>query len=237
MDDYRVYTDDYYPDLDVRGDGQRLSAPSAGRAATTVRLLFGVVFAFDAMLKWLPGYRQTFLSQLKDAAAGQPAWLEGWFHFWIGLQSSAPLLFAVLTAVTETSLAAVLLLGVARRAGYILGIAYMSMVWSVGEGFGGPYTPGATDVGTAVPYVVLFTALLTFAPPARDECLSLDRILIGRWPWWRMLAEPHAVDRGQGAPVTWPAVPGLHRHRAPQHAAPRQPGRGAAALGRSRGRS
>jgi nitrite reductase (NO-forming) len=237
MDDYKVYTDGYSPDWGVRGDGRRLAAPAAGRPATTVRLLFGVVFAFDALLKWLPGYRQTFLSQLKGAAAGQPAWLGGWFHFWIALQSSAPLLFAVLTAVTETGLAAVLLLGVARRAGYALGIGYMSMVWSVGEGFGGPYTTGATDVGTAIPYVVLFTALLTFAPPARHERLSLDRVLVDRWSWWRMLAEPHAVDRGQGAPVTWPDVAGQHRHRAPQHAAARQPGRGAAALRRSRARS
>jgi nitrite reductase (NO-forming) len=237
MDDYRVYADDYSPDWAVRGDGRRLSAPSASRAATTVRLLFGVVFAFDALLKWLPGYRQTFLSQLRSAADGQPAWLGGWFHFWIALQSSAPLLFAVLTAVTETSLALVLLHGVARRAGYTLGIAYMSMVWSVGEGFGGPYTPGATDVGTAIPYIVLFTALLTLAPPARDERLSLDRVLVGRWPWWRMLAEPHAMDRGQGAPVAWPAVAGQHRHRAPRHAGPRQPGRGAAEPGPSPARS
>lgn len=233
MDYYRVLTDDYCPEWDVRGDRRRPAAVSAGRAGTTVRLLFGVVFAFDALLKWLPGYRQTFLSQLREAADGQPGWLAGWFHFWIALQSSAPLLFAVLTALTETSLALVLLLGVARRAGYLLGIAYMSMVWSVGEGFGGPYSSGATDVGTAIPYVVLFTALLTFAPPARHELLSLDRVLVSRWPWWRMLAEPRAVDRGQGAPVTWPAAAGQHRHRAPRHAGPRQPGRGAAEPGRS----
>jgi hypothetical protein len=40
----------------------------------------------------------------------------------------------------------VLLLGVARRAGYAVGIVYSLLVWGVGEGFGGPYTSGATDI-------------------------------------------------------------------------------------------
>ncbi len=178
----------------------RLPSPSAGWTGTIARLLFGLIFAIDAYLKWLPGYRKTYLSQLKSAAGGQPSWLHGWFHFWISLQSGSPTLFAVLTGVGETALALVLLLGLARRAGYILGAAYMLLVWAIGEGFGGPYMAGSTDVGTGIVYALLFITLLVFAPPARRERLSIDRILVQRWPWWRILAEPHAVDRVPGAP-------------------------------------
>ena len=178
-------------------------APSRARSgvralwssATAVRLLFGLAWAIDAVLKWLPGYRHTFLSQLRAAAQGQPSFLHGWFHFWIGLQSHAPSAFADLTGVAETALALVLLLGVARRAGYVLGIVYSLLVWAVGEGFGGPYVSGSTDIGAGIIYALLFGALLVSARPAHRERLSLDRLLERRWEWWKQIAEPHADDR------------------------------------------
>jgi thiosulfate dehydrogenase (quinone) large subunit len=193
------------PDVTSR---RRMPTPSAGWTGTTVRLLFGVIFGIDAVLKWLPGYRSTSISQLKSVAAGQPGWLHGWFDFWISLQSSAPGLFATLTGITETGLALVLLVGIARRAGYTAGVVYTLLVWGVGEGFGGPYKSGSTDIGTAIIYALLFATLLAFAPPARRERMSADRHLVARWPWWRFLAEPHAVDRVQGAPLVEPVTVG-----------------------------
>ncbi len=201
----------------VRQDGparsRRIPSPSAGWTGTTVRLLFGVIFGIDAALKWLPGYRDTFLSQLKSAAVGQPSWLHGWFQFWISLQSSAPAAFATLVGLTETGLALVLLLGVARRAGYIAGVLYTLLLWGVAEGFGGPYRSGSTDIGTGIIYALLFVALLTFAPPARRERLSLDRVLESRLSWWRFVAEPHAVDRVHGAPRVEPVIVGYQTTR------------------------
>jgi thiosulfate dehydrogenase (quinone) large subunit len=192
---------------------RRIPNPSAGWTGTTVRLLFGVIFGIDAALKWLPGYRDTFLIQLKSMAASQPSWLHGWFQFWVSLQSSAPAAFATLVGLTETGLALVLLLGVARRAGYIAGLMYTLLLWGVGEGFGGPYRFGSTDIGTGIIYALLFLALLTFAPPARRERLSLDRVLESRLPWWRFVAEPHAVDRVHGAPRVEPLIVGYQTTR------------------------
>ena len=134
----------------IAADGRRVPTPSAGWTGTVIRLVFGVIWAIDAYLKWQPGYRDTYISNLKQTAQGQPSFLHGWFHFWITLQSGAPSLFATLTGVTETFLALVLLLGVARRLGYTVGAVYMLMVWAVGEGFGGPYVAGSTDVGTGI---------------------------------------------------------------------------------------
>jgi hypothetical protein len=59
--------------------------------------------------------------------------------------------FALLTATTETYLACALIAGFARRVTYTIGFAYGLFVWSVAEGFGGPYVPGtSTDVGAAI---------------------------------------------------------------------------------------
>ncbi len=99
-----------------------------------------------------------------------------------------------------------LLLGVARRVGYTVGAVYSLFVWAVGEGFGGPYTAGATDIGTGIVYTMLFVALLVFAPPARRERLSLDTVLEPRFTWWRHLAEPHRVDRHPEGPRVEPVV-------------------------------
>jgi thiosulfate dehydrogenase (quinone) large subunit len=184
----------------------RLRPRSARAAATTregaavngplvIRLLFGTAWAIDAALKWLPGFRENFLPMLRDSAKGQPSWLHWWFHSWIVVQSHAPGLFVTLTALIETGLALVLLLGVARRAGYAIGIGWSLIVWAVAEGFGGPYMSGSTDIGCCIMYALLFGALLVFAPPARDERFCLDRALVRRWSWWRVLAEPHAADR------------------------------------------
>jgi nitrite reductase (NO-forming) len=189
-------------------DRQRLPTPSTGWTGTVVRLLFGVIWGIDAYLKWLPGYRHTYIANLRMTAKGQPAFLHGWFHFWITVQSGAPTLFATLTGLMETTLALVLLLGVARRAGYTVGAIYALMVWAVGEGFGGPYTSGSTDIGTGVIYTMLFLALLVFSPPARRERFSLDRVLERRVSWWRFVSEPHAVDRTSGGARVEPVVVG-----------------------------
>jgi uncharacterized membrane protein YphA (DoxX/SURF4 family) len=174
-------------DATVNVDAKRVML--SGRASTALRLGFGLIWAINAFLKWLPGYRRTYLDALKSAAQGQPGFLHGWFHFWITLQSGSPALWADLTALAETAIALVLLLGVARRPGYLVGAAYMLLVWAVGEGFGGPYTSGATDVGTGIIYTVLFLVLFVTAPTADREPLSLDRIIVARHPRWSRIAD------------------------------------------------
>lgn len=57
-------------------------------------------------------------------------------------------MFAVLTGIAETGLALCLLLGAARGVSYTAGAIYTLLIWPVGEGFGGRYSSGATDVGT-----------------------------------------------------------------------------------------
>ena len=47
----------------------------------------------------------------------------------------------MLSAATETYLALGLITGSARKLTYSLGIVYGLFVWSVAEGFGGPYVP------------------------------------------------------------------------------------------------
>lgn len=154
-----------------------------------LRIGFGVIWAIDAALKWLPGFRSGYMGYLTDAADGQPGWLHSWFTFWINLQQPRVEFFAYLVAVIETLIAAALILGFARKLTYLSAIVFSLLIWSTAEGFGGPYTAGAADIGTGIIYAVVFLGLLTlnaYAAPAR---YSVDAWLEQRVSWWWKLAE------------------------------------------------
>ena len=56
--------------------------------------------------------------------------------------------------LTQTLLAIALLLGFARKTTYALGALFSLLIWATAEGFGGPYTVGAANMGTALTYVL-----------------------------------------------------------------------------------
>jgi uncharacterized membrane protein YphA (DoxX/SURF4 family) len=154
-----------------------------------LRIAFGAIWAVDASLKWQPAFQANFRQILAGVAQGQPGFLSGWFALWQFVVASRAPVFALLTASTETYLALALLTGFARKFTYSIGIAYGLFVWTVAEGFGGPYMPGTTtDVGAAIIYSLLFLALL-LVDVGR---LSVDRLIERKVPAWRWISEFHA---------------------------------------------
>ncbi|PSN88978.1 hypothetical protein B9Q00_03185 [Candidatus Marsarchaeota G1 archaeon OSP_C] len=59
-----------------------------------------------------------------------------------------PTFFVYLVGTLKVVLAISLILGLARKLAYIGGMAFSLLIWSVPEGFGGPYGPSSTDIGT-----------------------------------------------------------------------------------------
>ena len=103
-----------------------------------------------------------YLSYITSIAKGQPQWLLPWFNFWVSVIQLNPNLFAWLTRLIETAIAVGLLFGLGRKWIYILGGVFALLIWSIPEGFGGPYAPGATDVGGGLIYVLLFVICLSW---------------------------------------------------------------------------
>ena len=128
------------------------------------RIIFGLVYVVAATLKWQPQFQNTFVAQVSAARDGQPALIQAWISLWTHLVSINPLLFARMEATTETAIAVFLILGLFSNLTYIVGIFLSLGIWSVPEGFGGPYLPGhSTDIGTAFPYAILFAVLLSIS--------------------------------------------------------------------------
>jgi nitrite reductase (NO-forming) len=191
-----------------------------------LRIAFGLIWLIDATLKWLPGFRTSYMDTIMGIRDGQPSGLRWWFDFWINLQHPAITFFWVLVAASETLIALALIAGFARKSTYIAAIVFSLMIWATAEGFGGPYTSGASDIGTAIIYAVVFAGLLALSYYAGPARYSADYYLEKKISWWWRVAEVRrpvpataaAPQAPEAVPVSLGAVPA---QRTPQAGQPR----------------
>lgn len=133
---------------------------------TVARLLFGLLWLFDAALKWEPYFLNHFLDQLTPALQGQPHWIAVYITFVIQVvQAIGPRLVAVLVAIIETGIALSLLTGWLLPLVAPLGFLYSLAIWTTAEGWGGPYTAAGTGIrgnviGNALIYAIIFLFLI-----------------------------------------------------------------------------
>jgi uncharacterized membrane protein YphA (DoxX/SURF4 family) len=199
------------------------TAPMTGRGFPAwpkyaLRITFGGIWLIDAVLKWLPGFRSGYMSSITGAGMGQPGWLQWWFHFWTYLQHPAPSFWAVLVAILETLVALAVILGFARKVSYIASAVFCVVIWAAAEGFGGPYGSGASDIGTAIIYALVFMCLLTLAAYTGTDRYSVDYYLEQKISWWHKVAEVGHLAHAQPVPAA--AVPAQQATPAPATAAP-----------------
>lgn len=183
-------------------------------AGTALRVAFGIIWAVGAALTWTDDFASHYVGYLQNAATGQPAWSAWWFQLWIGLVTPHAGFFVWATRIAETALALALLLGFARKVTYVVGILFSLLVWSTAEGFGGPYSVGANNIGAAISYVLIFAALIVINLRAGPSPYSLDYLIEGRWPGWRKFSEWNAnAPLGQVKRLPWrvqtPALAGV----------------------------
>jgi nitrite reductase (NO-forming) len=158
-------------------------------AAAGVRAAFGIVMAIDAWLKWRPAFAAHYVGYLQNAMNGQPRWLTPWFNFWLRAVIQHTSFFVLATRLIETAIAIGLLLGLARRVTYTAGALFSLLIWSTAEGFGGPYTSGATNLGPALMYALVFVAVALFERLLGSTPYSVDFYIARRFPRWRSVAE------------------------------------------------
>ena len=114
------------------------------------------------------------------------------------------MLFVWLTRIIESAIALALLAGFARKTLYIVGGLFSLLIWSTAEGFGGPYTTGANNLGTAISYVLIFVALIAINNRSGRSPYSVDYFIERRWPSWSRAAEWTAADAFEQEPRMLP---------------------------------
>ena len=150
------------PALERGGNG----APAPNRQLwDTARIGFGLLWLFDALLKWIPAFLLHFTSQITSVIPGQPHWIVAWLGFVAEIiHVVGPIPVAVLVALVETVIAVALLGGKWLRVVIPFGLAYSVLVWITAEAFGGTYSTAGTGVrgnvlGNALIYLIPFLFL------------------------------------------------------------------------------
>ena len=134
------------------------------RAIALLRVAFGLIWATAAWLKWQPAFLNSFSERVTASKEGQPAAIQAWISWWSHLIATNPHLFAYGLASAETAIAAFMIAGLLTNLMCVASLLLSLGIWSVGEGFGGPYKLGeSTDVGTALIYALLSAVLLAIA--------------------------------------------------------------------------
>lgn len=156
-------------------------------------MVFGIVWLIDGAFKFQPGLSDGMVLLINGQAQSQPTWLLPWFNFWSQTVSSNPQFFVYSIGLTELAVAFTLIFGVVRKIAYSGGLLLSLVIWSVPEGFGGPYGPNSTDIGTGVIYAFVFTLLLIVNATYGPSKYSLDYYLEKHWSSWKKIAEVRNV--------------------------------------------
>ena len=167
-------------------------------AKTFIRVVFGAIWLIDGSLKFQPGTADAIAQMIQTAAQGMPAFLTQWFGFWSAVVGQAPVFWVSLIGTFEILLGLALVFGVLRKTIYSLGILLSLFIWAVPEAFGGPYGPGATDIGTAAIYALVFLALISINAGYGPSKLSVDYWLEKRIKWWHRFAEFGSNSKTRG---------------------------------------
>ncbi len=152
-----------------------------------IRIVLGIVWLIDGYLKFSPGLVDSFPALIKSE--GQPSWLQPWFNFWssVTAANAAPFVYSI--GALEVALGMALVFGFMRKIAYLGGMVLSLLIWAIPEGFGGPYGPASTDIGTGVIYSFLFLSLNIINTISGPSKYSLDFLLERKIPFWRRIAE------------------------------------------------
>lgn len=166
---------------------------------TLFRVLFGVIWVIDGSLKFAAGFVNAFVRSI--SGDGQPAWLQGWFTFWANAVNGNATFWVYLVGSLELALGFALVFGFMRKIAYIGGAILSLFIWAVPEGFGGPYGPASTDIGTGAMYALLFLSLILINATYGPSKWSADHLIERRFPSWAWVAEFQAPLRRAEAPA------------------------------------
>ncbi|MCI4335928.1 MAG: DoxX family protein [Thermoplasmata archaeon] len=158
---------------------------------TVFRILLGVVWLIDGVLKFTSGFVGSFQDNVLTAQGNAPSWLSGWYSFWAAQAGANGPLIVYTVGTLELALGLALIFGFMRKIAYAGGVILSLLIWAVPEGFGGPYQVGAggTDVGTGVIYAVAFLGLILVNATYGPSRYSLDYYIERRFPRWAGIAE------------------------------------------------
>lgn len=159
------------------------------RLSRAVSVVFGILWGIDGFFKFQNGLYAQLPDIITQASIGQPAFLGGWFSFWHGVISYNPMFVTYATGILELSIAFSLITGFARKIAYFGGMILAMFIWSVPEGFGGPYGAGSVTVGGGNIYALGLLFMIVLGATFGRDVYTLDYAIERKFAWWAKIAE------------------------------------------------
>lgn len=170
--------------IDVSKQAGLKEGPRRYQVIAGIRIAFGLAWATDATLKWLPGFADhTMIGTLRGARAGQPAIIRDWITLWLNIIEPHPHVWAYLLGAAETTIALCLILGVLTNLVALGGGILSLLIWTTAEGLGGPYQSGTTDISASIIYVLVFALMAATGAGATWGIDALLRPRLGKLRW------------------------------------------------------
>jgi nitrite reductase (NO-forming) len=132
---------------------------NSSKKVTIVRIIFGFAWLVDAYFKWQPNFQHNVAAIIGQALDGQPTIIHVWIQLWVNAATMYPTLFGIGIASIETLIALSLITGIFARQAIVLGGIFALLIWSIPQGFGGPYTSESTDIDSGIIYALVFALL------------------------------------------------------------------------------
>lgn len=164
------------------------------KTLSVLRIAFGIIWLIDAAFKWNPVFINNIATSMAKHQKGQFILAKDWITLWMNVVGTNPHFFGYLVAIAETAVAIALILGLFGNLTNIGGLLLSLGIWSTAEGFGGPYVPGKTDIGTCLIYALVFAFLLF---TQSNLYYSIDNLLRGKLGAFNFLipAAPEASEQ------------------------------------------
>ncbi len=167
----------------------------AVEAKTAYRVLLGILLFTFGSLKFLPTAPARYLAAMQVGAHALPSFLGGWSGLWVSLFEGAPTLAVQGVGSVEILLGVLLILGLARKVVYALGVVFALWLWVGPEMFGLSLGTDTLAVSTGLIYATSFYALGVLDATYGPTFWALDGVLERRWAGWSRVAEMRGFRR------------------------------------------
>lgn len=142
------------PTLDENADATSFPNPMWNFSV----LVFGLLWIFIGILKFLPGFMFHFVDQITGPMGGNPAWIVAWLTFIEEVvKAIGPVFVAVCVGIIELAVGVSILSRRGMKIILPLAVVYGLFIWASVETFGGPYGSQGTGVnGNVVGNVIVY---------------------------------------------------------------------------------
>jgi hypothetical protein len=154
------------------------------RGRQLLRIGFGALWVFDALLQAQPQMAGGMPAQLQAADAGSPGWVVDMVNWGAGIWTYHPVAAAAATVWIQIGIGLWLIFAVrgwSLRLAALSSVAWGLIVWSFGEAFGAILAPGLTVLFGAPGGVIFYVAAgaLLMLPQRSWERPALGRLILG----------------------------------------------------------